>query len=114
MCDKGWAGQGINNIAGWSNCGIENIISNCEYHYHAGVSTIECYNCKKDYAVGSSKTECKSFTHDPNCRVLNYYNACHYCWHSYYWSRDKCQLASQVLKNGLIYLVLGWIFLLYI
>ena len=90
MCKKNFDGVGWESVnkTGSLSCQEGIPIINCEYALKIDSINNQCYSCKKNYAVSSSKFSCVSFTTDVNCRQLNLGEEhCHYCWHGYYWDK---------------------------
>jgi len=97
MCSKGYSGSGTaTENAGYSACATTSNITNCDYHYLSGASTLACYSCGSGYAVASTSTTCSAFTTDSNCRQLHSDGTCASCWHAYYWNTSTCKLRALV------------------
>jgi len=108
MCDKGYTGSGTQvSTLGYTACSTTGVVTNCEYGLAS--DNTKCYSCKSDYAVASTDTSCTAFTTDSNCRKISS-TWCHECWHSYYFSSQKCTLAAKLfIYSGLIAAVLAFL-----
>jgi hypothetical protein len=107
FCDKNYYGFGKNL---YEKCNIGNEINHCEFYKNES-SGLTCDACRANYAVDFGRKKCVSYTYDPNCRSLHQgatraeaKDACHFCWHSYYWSYNICRMGSEVLVKGGLWL----------
>ena len=110
FCKKNHYGFGGDKF---EQCNIGNEINHCEFYKNQS-SGLTCDACRANYAVDFGRKECVSYTYDPNCRSLVYgatregaMDACHFCWHSYYWSYNICRMGAEVFVGGWLWLGLG-------